>query len=285
MEPRAEPGVVEIVDVALGAGVGLWRLGWRAGRPLRVAAGAVLHGAAAVGEQVRPGTAAALGDRGRRARADLERRADAALRFVTRQVVDLVVTTVDLTELVRRHVDLDAVAAELDVDAVVARADLDAIVDRLDLDAIVATVDLDAIIARIDLDAVVATVDLEPIIARVDVDGVVRTVDLDAIVDRLDLDALAGRIDVAAIVARVDPNPVVAVVDFDAALARIDLVGIARYVIDAIDLPEIVRDSTGTLSSDAVRAVRAQGLAADDLVAGVFDRLLRRRGARAPVTP
>jgi hypothetical protein len=77
-------------------------------------------------------------------------------------------------------------------------------------------------------------------------------------------------------VARVDADRVVARVDLDAVVARLDLVGIAQSVIDAIDLPEIMRESTGALSSDAVRAVHAESRRADDRIAGLFDRLLRR---------
>jgi hypothetical protein len=68
-------------------------------------------------------------------------------------------------------------------------------------------------------------------------------------------------------------------------VARLDLVGIAQSVIDAIDLPEIVRESTGALSSDAVRAVRDESRRADDRVAGLFDRLLRRNQLGRPDGP
>jgi hypothetical protein len=78
---------------------------------------------------------------------------------------------------------------------------------------------------------------------------------------------------------------VVARVDFDAALARIDIVGIAQKVIDAIDLPEIIRHSTGTLTTDSVRSVRAQAVQADDVVAGFVGRLLRRPARGSTGTP
>ena len=115
--------------------------------------------------------------------------------------------------------------------------------------------------------AIVDRVDLDAAVARVDLDAVVDRIDIEAIAARLDLDRLAAGLDVAAIVDRVD---------LDAIVARLDLVGIAQTVIDAIDLPEIVRESTGALSSDAVRAVRVETRRADDRVAGMFDRLLRR---------
>jgi hypothetical protein len=114
------------------------------------------------------------------------------------------------------------------------------------------------------------------VVARADLDAAVARVSLDAIVDRIDLDAVAARIDADRLVARVD---------LDAILARLDLVGIAQSVIDAIDLPEIVRESTGALSTDAVRAVRAESRRADDRVAGMFDRLLRRHPDVPPPAP
>lgn len=238
-----------LADVALGAAAGLWRLGRLAGRPVVAGAGAIAHGVLGVADRLRPGTSSALGARGRHARTDLEDGAEALLTLVAHRLLDVVLNSLDLNELIRRHVDLDALAAELDVDAVVA---------RVDLDAAVAGVDLDAAVERVDLDRAVA---------------------------RVDLDAVARRLDLAAILARVDPNPLIGVVDFDAALARIDLVGLTRDVMDAVDLPEIVRDATGTLSSDAVRTVRAGGMAADDRVAGFVDRLLRRGPVRGEVLP
>jgi hypothetical protein len=50
--------------------------------------------------------------------------------------VERAAASLDLTELVRTHVDLDALAAGINVDAVVARADVDAVVARADVDAV-----------------------------------------------------------------------------------------------------------------------------------------------------
>jgi hypothetical protein len=257
--------------------VGAAELAWRAGRPLRDAGGGVLRSVWAVTTRLAPvPVTLALAERGGSIRSDLRRLVDAGLRLVVRRVVETLVASVDLTALVREHVDLDALAAELNIEAVVARVDLDAVVARVDLDAVVARVDLDAVVARVDLDAVVARVDLDAIADRLDLDRLVAKVDIGAVAARLDLDALA---------ARIDPDLVVARVDLEAAIARIDLAGIAREVIDAIDLPDIVRDSTGTMASDAVRTVRAEGMQADDAVAGLVDRLLRRSRSRPSVMP
>lgn len=242
----------DLTDLVLGIGVGACQVAWWASRPFRRVGGGLLDGivVTALGTSV--------SSRGRQARVELERAGAALLQSVSIRVVDAVLAVLDLTELVRSHVDLDA---------------------------LVAAVDLDAVVRRIDLDAVAATLDLDRLVALVDLDAAVRRVDLDGVVRRVDLDAVIGRVDLDAVAARIDPNPLVTRVDLDAAVARIDIVGIAREVIAAIDLPEIVRDSTGALSSDAVRTVRAEGMQADDVVAGFVDRVLRRRLRPQPVVP
>jgi hypothetical protein len=247
--------------------------------------------------------------RGEGARAELERAGMEALRRILRRAVETALSVIDLTELVHTHVDLDALAATIDVDAVVARADVDAVVARADVDAVVARVDLDAalgrldlddivarvdldavlsrvdldaILSRVDLDAVVARVDLDGVLSRVDLDGVLSRMDLDAVLSRVDLDDIASRIDVEAIVARVEPDALVARVDIEAVVGRLDLPALTRQVIDAIDLPEILRESSGAVSSQAARVVRTEGMNADDSVARFMDRLLRRSH---PVSP
>lgn len=274
------PDTVEtVVAVLLGTGVAAWRLVDWAATPARSAATALLS---AVAGPVATGPAA---ERGRALRAQLTTVAVAALQRTARQVLDAVLPGLDITELVLSHVDLDRIAAELDLDAAVARVDLDAAVARVDLDAIANRLDLDAVVARVDLDAVVARVDLAAIVDRIDVEAVAARLDLDRLAADLDLQAIVARLDLDAVAARLDADLVVARVDLDAIVRRIDLVAIAQSVIDAIDLPEIVRESTGALSSDAVRSVRAEGRRADDRVAGLVDRLLRRSPDRAPVLP
>lgn len=116
---------------------------------------------------------------------------------------------------------------------------------------------------------------------RAQVPGVVEAMldelDLTEIVkNRVDLDAVAREIDVDAVAARVD---VAALID------RIDLIGLARDVIEGVDLPEIVRDSTGSMASEGVRTVRMQTINADERVSRVVDRLLPRRRVRAAAVP
>jgi hypothetical protein len=88
-----------------------------------------------------------------------------------------------------------------------------------------------------------------------------------AVVDEIDLTAIVrDRLSVEAI---------------DAVIARIDLVGLAEHVIDGVNLPAIIRESTSTVTADVMTDVRTQGERADDAVSGFVDRMLgRRQGSR-----
>lgn len=209
----------------------------------------------------------ALGERGERVRGELERLVANILREVVRRVVELVLEVVDLTDVVRRHVDLDAIVRDVDLGAVVDRVDVDAVVDRVDVEGVVARVDVGAVVSRVDLDELVAKVDLDAVASRIDVDSVASRLDLSRVIARLNLDEVAKRLDVDAVVARVD---------LDAVLGRLDLPEIAMKVVTAIDLPEIVREAAGPASSEVVRGLRTEGAQADDVVARMVDRLLRR---------
>jgi hypothetical protein len=156
--------------------------------------------------------------------------------------------------------DLERVIAAV-VPAVVSE-----VLDTLDLNAIVRE--------RVDIDGIVATVDIGQIIERIDIDAIVKTVDLDAIAARIDIDAIVDRLDIDAIVASVD---LAAIVD------RLNVVGIAEEVINEIDLPEIIRDSTGSMASQVVRDARMQTIDADEAVSKLVDRILRRRRERSTV--
>ena len=178
-----------------------------------------------------------LARRGERRRDELVQDISELLDIVVPAVAAAVLRRINLTEVVKRYVDLDSVVAEVDIEAVVDRLDLNEIVrEHLDLDELVAGVDLDAAVARLDVDAVASRLDL------------------DAVVDRLDIDAVIG---------------------------RLDLVGIAENVIAEVDLPEIIRESTGSMASEAVRGVRMQGISGDEAVGRAIDRLRLRRGRPA----
>ena len=161
----------------------------------------------------------------------------------------------------RREVVTAEVSGRLDL---LVPSVLDGVLDRVDLTAVV--------LERVDLDAVVTTVldrmDLTAVVLeRVDLQAVVTTV-----LDRLDLTTV--------VLQRVDLEAVVS-----AALAQIDLVGIAEEVIDGVDLPEIIRESTGSMASDTVRGDRMQGISADEAVGRAVDRLLLRHGRRGGHPP
>jgi hypothetical protein len=101
--------------------------------------------------------------------------------------------------------------------------------------------------------------------------AVLDEVDLDGVVARVDLDAIAARIDLDAIAARIDLNAIV---------SRLDLAGLTEQVIDEVDLGEIIRESSGTMATETVDALRVQGMRADHLLSRLVDRVLLRKGER-----
>jgi hypothetical protein len=250
----------EVVDMALGAGAAATRLTATVARPLLSTAVEVVRIGARLSHGRPPARLAhRLADEGAEVRKGLVRAAT--------EVVEATLKVIDLTDVVRAHVDLDALVKGLDVDAVVARVDLDAAVTRVDLDGIASRLDVDAVIARADLDRVVS---------RIDVDAIIATADLDRVVSRIDIDS---------ILQRVNPDDIVARVDVEAVLDRLDLTAIARQVIENIDLAPIMREASGAASSQVARSVRTEGMHADESVARFVDRILRRPHHGGAVTP
>jgi hypothetical protein len=96
-------------------------------------------------------------------------------------------------------------------------------------------------------------------------DLIKQSVDIDALVADVDIDAIAARIDIEGII------------------GRIDLGALAEEVIAAVDLPEIIRQSTGAMTSEGVRGARMQGIEADRAVERLVDRLRGRRRAKPDV--
>ncbi|MGO4601054.1 hypothetical protein [Terrabacter sp. 2YAF2] len=276
---------VDVADVALGLAVvaleGSRRVAARAGfvvRPLS----ALASGSVAAGRRLRwhPRVVDVV-ERGERQRRLAAQQAYVVGQRLAPRLVDGLLGLVDLTEMVPEHVDLDVIVAGVDVDAVVARVDLERIIDRIDVDAVVARADLQAVLGRVDVDDVVARVDLERIIDRIDVDAVVARADLQAVLGRVDVDDVVARVDLERIIDRIDVDAVVARADLDAVVAKLDLIALAEYVVEGIDLPGIIRSSTGSMASEGLREVRRQGIGADERVAHVVDRLLHRP-ERAP---
>jgi hypothetical protein len=101
--------------------------------------------------------------------------------------------------------------------------------------------------------------------------AVLDEVDLNGVVARVDLDAIAARIDLDAIAARIDLNAIV---------ASLDLAGLTEQVIDEVDLGEIIRESSGSMATETVDALRVQGMRADQLVSRLVDRVLLRKEER-----
>src|SRR5215203_583951 len=200
----------------------------------------------------------AFADRGQRARilanADINRLIAATVPPVVNEVLD----SLDLTELVRQRVNIDSLISTVDIVAVVDRMDIDAITQQLDIEGMLRQVDLDAIVSKVDIDAIVR---------QVDIDAIARQVDVDAIVERIDIDAIVSR------------------VNADAILRRLDLVAIAEEVVNGIDLPEIIRESTGSMASDVVRDARMQTIEVDVAIARIVDRVIRRRRTRHTDAP
>jgi hypothetical protein len=202
------------------------------------------------------------------------------LRALARPVVAV---TRGSVAVARHHLDLDGWAArglaeQRRAQEAAARAVrtlmaalVAAVIDQMDLDQVMARVDLDQVVARIDLDRIVGRIDPNQIAARIE---------LDEIVDRIDVDAIAKRIDLDAIVRRIDLDAIVARVDIEAVLARVDLPGLTEQVIDEVDLGEIIRESSSTMATETVDALRAQGMRVDGLVSRIVDRILQRDGQR-----
>jgi hypothetical protein len=113
------------------------------------------------------------------------------------------------------------------------------------------------------------------------VDGVVEQLDLTALVaERLDLDAVVERVDLDAVVERIDVDEIVRRVDLDAAVGRVDLLGITDRLMGEVDLPELIRESTGAVTSETVRNVRMLSAEVDRRLAEIVDRVLLRRRER-----
>lgn len=191
-------------------------------------------------------------------RPEHEAAADEFLRRLVPQVVNAALDQLDLTQVVLERVDLDRVVEAVDVDAAA---------ERVDVDRIVARVDLDRVLERIDLDEIAARIDIERLLERIDLNGIVDRVDLDRAVARVDLDMVAAGLDVDAVAARLD---------LDAVVDRMDLVRIAQEVLDALDLPQIIRDSTGSMTAETIDGIRYQSMKADRILSRLVDSVVRR---------
>ena len=86
-------------------------------------------------------------------------------------------------------------------------------------------------------------------------------------------------------VQRIDLNELVEkYVDVERLIAGMDLATLTNEIIAQIDLPEVIRQSTGSVASETIRGVRMQAISADDVVARLGGRLRLRTFAH-PALP
>lgn len=115
----------------------------------------------------------------------------------------------------------------------------------------------------------------ESVAARV-ANGTLERLDLNAIIDRVNLNGVFAKVDIEAVLNRVDLNALLGKVDLDPLVQRLDVGALANEAMEGIDIGEVIRESTASIGSDTVNAVRDQAMRADGLVARVVDRALRR---------
>jgi hypothetical protein len=123
------------------------------------------------------------------------------------------------------------------------------------------------------LDRIVPTL-TEAIVSRMNLtDVVLRNVDLYAVVtaalDELDLTQI--------VVDRVDVDRIVDRADIDAVVDRVPMLQIADYIIEEIDLPQIIRESTGGIAMDAFTTTRFSAVKSDEVLSKIVGTLMFRR--------
>ena len=86
---------------------------------------------------------------------------------------------------------------------------------------------------------------------------------------------------VELVVSRLDlTSLVIRNVNLDDVIDEVDLVPVVEQVLAEIDLPAIIRDSTGSITSETVRGARMTGITVDEAISQAIQRrLFRRRGA------
>lgn len=146
------------------------------------------------------------------------------------------------------------------------------VVHAIDLNAIVGAIDINALLEDVDIDAIVSRVDIDGIVSRVDIGRIVEQIDIDSIVDKIDIDAIVSKVDIEAILDRIDLNAVIDRVDVD-------------KLIQDTEMGAIIASSTTGIASEALDAVRRQGVSLDNVVARVSNRLIRRDIDELPPGP
>ena len=177
-----------------------------------------------------------------------------------------------VTPGVVQAVDLNGILDAIDIDGLMARIDLDALMDRIDVGGIVAKVDIDQLLTTIDLDALLGRIDIAALIGRIDLNQLLAGIDLNQMLERLDLNQLLSDIDLDALLENLDLNAVVERLDVDA-------------LVQNTEMGSIIARSTSGVASEALDAVRSQGVGMDNFIARVTNRVLRRDPAELPAGP
>jgi len=146
----------------------------------------------------------------------------------------------------------------------------------VDLGLNVVTTVVPTVASRLDIDAIVEQVDIGRIIDRIDLNEIVSRLDLNAIADRIDIERIVQRLDLAAIASSVlDQLDLTSITQ--SVIEQLDLTDIARRVMDELELGELIRESSSTVTVEAVDALRVGGMNADRFVAQLMNRILLRR--------
>lgn len=178
-------------------------------------------------------------------------------------------------------IDVDAVISAVDIGGLIDRVDIDGIVGRVDIGAIVDQVDIDRIISQLDLNALIGNVDLNALLTSVDLNALLSDVDLDSLIGELDMNALLDGLDLNQVLAQIDINALVSELDLNSVMDRIDVDGLIANT----EMGAIIVRSTGGAASEALDAVRSQGVSIDTVVARIANRLLRRDLDSLPAGP
>jgi hypothetical protein len=133
--------------------------------------------------------------------------------------------------------------------------------------AVIAQLDMDTLMGQLPIDAIVAAVDIDALLDNVNVEGIIERVDVEKIIERVDVNAIVGRVDVQAIMGQVDIAPM------------------AQEIIATVDIGAIVRQSTGSITGDAVDGGRVTAMRIDGFIDRVADRILFRHKERNLAVP
>ncbi|MGZ4800637.1 MAG: hypothetical protein ACXVL8_17755 [Acidimicrobiia bacterium] len=133
--------------------------------------------------------------------------------------------------------------------------------------AVIAQLDMDTLMSQLPIDAIVASVDIDALLDNVNVEGIIERVDVERIIERVDVNAIVGRVDVQAIMGSVDIAPM------------------AQDIIATVDIGAIVRQSTGSITGDAIDGGRLTAMRLDGFIDRIADRILFRHKPRNLVVP